>query len=724
MSEYRTIDGLSNNLTNFEYGSTHQAFLRLTPYDYADGLSSPSGVSRPSAREISNVVFDQIDSAPNTQSASDLFWLWGQFLDHDITLTPTIDTEFSIPVPIGDSYFDPFGTGTAEIPMTRSDFLTGTGETTPADQYNEITAFIDASNVYGSDAERAEFLRDEGGKLKVSEGDYLPYNDGSQENAGGPGTNLFVAGDVRANENVGLTSLHTVFVREHNRLVDEIAAEHPEYDADTLYEEARQIVGAQMQAITYNEFLPILLGENALADYSGYQADVDPQIANIFATAAYRLGHTMLSSQLYRIDESGDEIQQGHLALRDAFFRPDKVLSGGGVDPVLRGAAMNVAESLDTTVVDDVRNFLFGPPGSGGLDLAALNIQRGRDHGLADYNSAREAYGLAVVTSFAEITSDVELQTQLATLYGDVNNIDVFVGGLAEDPVTGSMLGELFHTVVADQFTRLRDGDRFYYENVLSVEQIEEVSHTTLGEIIQRNTDIAFMQHEVMIAYSRLDGTKQHDHMIGDAENNLMMGHKGHDTLYGEDGDDVIYAGNGYDRVYGNDGDDILYGEKGNDSMKAGNGNDKLHGGDGKDFMFGETGNDTLQGDNGKDYLKGGLGDDLLEGGNGQDKLYGDAGDDVLDGGSGKDILKGGAGNDTFVITPGTGKDIIKDFNLNGDNKAQNDKIDLQQYALSLDDLIITGSNNQVKIELPNHDVVILQNVASPQLLSEADFVF
>lgn len=723
MSEYRTIDGLSNNLIDEEYGSTDQAFLRITPYAYADGISAPAGADRPSAREVSNMIFTELEPVPNTQHCSDLFWLWGQFLDHDITLTPVTETAFPIQVPIGDSYFDPYGTGTEEIDLTRSAFLPGTGETTPGEQINEITAFIDASNVYGSDPERAEFLRDSDGKLKVSEGNLLPYNDGTQENAGGPSTNLFVAGDIRANENVGLSSMHTIFVREHNRLVDELKAEHPEYDAETLYQEARKIVGAEIQAITYNEFLPILLGPNALAEYSGYKADVDPQIANIFATAAYRLGHTMLSSQLYRVDESGNETEYGHLALRDAFFRPDRIVNEGGIDPIIRGAAMNVAQSLDTTVVDDVRNFLFGPPGSGGLDLAALNIQRGRDHGLADYNSARVAYGLSAVTSFSEITSDTELQQQLEALYGNVNNIDVFVGGLAEDTVAGSMLGELFQAVMVDQFTRLRDGDRFWYENDLSPEQIDMINQTTLADIILRNTDIEYMQHKMMIAYSRMDGSDQNDQMMGDAEHNLMMGHKGQDTLFGEDGDDVMYGGKGYDHLHGGNGDDVIYGEKGHDSIKAGHGNDKVHGGQGKDFIFGEAGDDTLEGDQGNDEIRGGYGDDELYGGNGADKLYGNQGNDILNGGEGKDILKGGRGDDIFVITPGTGKDIIKDFNPHADNKAENDKIDLKQYALTLEDILMTQHNNHVQLELPNHDIVVLQNVSSPQLLTEADFI-
>ena len=191
------------------------------------------------------------------------------------------------------------------------------------------------------------------------------------------------------------------------------------------------IVEAEIQSITYNEFLPLLLGKNGLDEYKGYDSSVNPEIANLFATAAYRLGHTMLSSQMLRLTEKGHEYEHGHLALKDAFFRPDKLVSEDTMDPILRGLAASHAEAIDTFIIDDVRNFLFGPPGAGGFDLASLNIQRGRDHGLPDYNTAREAYGLTKVTSFSEITSDTVLAGKLKALYGTVDNIDVFVGGLA-----------------------------------------------------------------------------------------------------------------------------------------------------------------------------------------------------------------------------------------------------------------------------------------------------
>src|SRR5205085_257967 len=147
--------------------------------------------------------------------------------------------------------------------------------------------------------------------------------------------------------------------------------------------------------------------------------------------------------------------------LSQAFFNP-ALLKQTGIDNILKYAASTQAQELDNQIVDSLRNFLFGEPGQGGLDLASLNIQRGRDHGLADYNATRQAYGLPKVTSFSQISSDPNVQQTLKTLYGSVDNIDLWVGVLAEDHAPGSSVGQLGKTIIADQFQRLRDGDRFW----------------------------------------------------------------------------------------------------------------------------------------------------------------------------------------------------------------------------------------------------------------------
>jgi len=504
-----TIDGSGNNLADSLIGAAGTQLQRIAPSDYGDGLSTPAGATRPSAREISNQIFDQSTSIPDTRNLSNFVWAWGQFVDHDIDLTPghSPANSFNITVPTGDPHFDPFHTGSQTIPLDRSIYDTATGTSSPREQVNVITSWLDGSNVYGSDITRANALRSFAeGKLKTTAhatGDMLPFNTPMLPNAGGTSPSLLLAGDIRANENVVLSSLHTLFVREHNNQADEIALSNPTWTDEQVYQRARKIVGAEIQSITYNQFLPAL-GVN-LADYTGYDSSLDAGITNEFSTAAYRFGHSMLSSVIDRLNETGQTISEGDLPLLDAFFRPDSLFNEGGIDPLLRGLASSNQQATDAKIIDDVRNFLFGPPGAGGLDLAALNIQRGRDHGLTDYNMMRQAYGLSAVLSFSDITSDTALAGALSALYGSVDDIDAWVGLLAEDPMSGSSIGETVAAILAKQFGLLRDGDRFFYLNDSDFTALElaALQDTSLSDIIIDNTEIGWMQNNVFFYVTR-----------------------------------------------------------------------------------------------------------------------------------------------------------------------------------------------------------------------------
>ena len=248
-----------------------------------------------------------------------------------------------------------------------------------------------------------------------------------------------------------------------------------------------------MQKITYDEFLPALIGTDGIPAYAGYDVSVNPGLYNEFSGAAFRLGHSMLNEQLLRLDTSGAEIAGGHLSLRNSFFTAPTILTQEeDLDPILRGLASQRHQTLDGKVITDIRNFLFGQPGAGGFDLASINIQRGRDLGLPSYNDMREVMGLARVTSFADITSDSEAQTNLFNAYGSVDEIDLWVGGLSEDAIgtNGAQLGPLFDAIIKRQFTALRDGDRFWYENDLTAAELARIEDVTLASIIRANTTI------------------------------------------------------------------------------------------------------------------------------------------------------------------------------------------------------------------------------------------
>ncbi len=508
--EARNIDGTNNNLINYSLGSAGTQLNRQGSSDYSDGISTPAGATRPSARVISNTIASQNFSISNNRNLSSFAWQWGQFIDHDIDLTEAASPHqsMSITVPTGDVFFDPYSTGTATISMSRSTYdpLTGTSINNPLQQVNQISSWIDASNVYGSDETRAAALRSfSGGRLATSDGDLLSYNTSGLHNAGGTSSDLFLAGDIRANEQLGLTAMHTLFTREHNRRADQIATANPTLSDEEIYQQARKIVGAEIQNITYTGFLPALLGDNAISDYNGYDDTIDGSIKNEFSTAAYRFGHTMLPDELQRLDNNGNVITEGNIDLKNSFFNPSEI-SNIGIDAYLMGLANQAAQEIDNHVVDGVRNFLFGPPGSGGFDLASMNIERGRDHGLADYNQMRLDYGLAPITSFSDITSNSDLQSLLSELYGDVNNIDAWIGGLAEDHMLGGSLGELFSTIIIDQFENLRDADRFWYQNddffLNETSLLSEINNINLSDIIELNTNISDLQENVFFVSS------------------------------------------------------------------------------------------------------------------------------------------------------------------------------------------------------------------------------
>jgi hypothetical protein len=544
-SPFYSVDGTGNNLAHPDWGSVGQDLLRVAPARYADGVSALAGPNRPSPRQISDVIVtDATDGLPNNRFLSDWVYAWGQFIDHDLDLTTggkgSQAKAANIRVPKGDPYFDPNGTGTQVIVFNRSEFdpNTGTGPGNPRQQPNDITAWLDASMVYGSDPVVADALRThQGGRLKSSPGadgvvgtgdDLLPYNNqdyfpGVHNDPGDPAAafaiandahlvpddQLFMAGDVRANENIELTATHTLFMREHNRAAGQIQKAFPFLGDEALYQGARAIVIGEVQSITFNGFLPALLGSGVISVYGGYNPDVNPGIATEFSTAGFRLGHSLLAPDVEFLNPD-TTTRSPAVSLADSFFNPPLVAQNGA-DPILKYLATDNAQEIDNKIVPELQNFLFGPPGAGGFDLASLNIQRGRDHGLAGYNTTRAFYGLNRVGSFAEITSDPALQKKLAQLYGSVNNIDLWVGGLAEDHVPGGSVGPLFQRIIADQYQRIRDGDRLWFENLYSGTALAALEHTTLAQVIARNTVNDDLQANVFFFRMQIAGTVFND---------------------------------------------------------------------------------------------------------------------------------------------------------------------------------------------------------------------
>ena len=481
---YRSIDGTNNNIarTKAEWGATNIALAREIPAEYGatDTKNAMGGTSRPSARQISNAICDEPVTTFSAKNLSTYVYVWGQFLDHDMVLTPSSTTE-SVPItlPANETLF------TVPISFSRSTIFPGSGINTQRQQMNLNTSWSDGSVVYGSDSVRASWLRTKvNGKLKTSTGNNLPWNTVNGEstgaldatapsmaNDGNHTIKTFVTGDVRGAEHPGISGLHLIFVREHNRICDRLRSQGLTNDEE-IFQKARKEVGALIQAITYQEFLPAM--GITLNNYSRYNSAVQPDILNSFATAGYRIGHTQVADLL---------------AMRD---NNCAVVGGGGV------------ELLDTKINSILRNFLFGSPTAPvrfGLDLAALNIQRGRDHGLPDYNDIRKFYTGTPARTFADITKNTTLAAALQTQYGTIDNIDVWIGLLAEDLLPGKSVGKTMHALLKAQFEKLRDGDFYFYKSDPNLPAAikTQVSNTRLSDVIKRNTTLTNLQSNVFI---------------------------------------------------------------------------------------------------------------------------------------------------------------------------------------------------------------------------------
>jgi peroxidase len=554
--QFRTIDGSNNNLADPTMNQIDTDFARVGPANFSDGVNGMT--SGPNVREISNIVVAQGDTGVgsphlvdnNGIALSGMMYAWGQFIDHDLDLEQQgTTTDISITVPANDKFLAPGST----IPMTRVaiDPATGVGGH-PATAINTVTGWLDGSQIYGSDAVTAATLRTTDGHMKMSAGHNLPIANTDQGNA-------FAAGDVRAQENPDLTALQTLFLREHNFQVDQLHGDHPNWSGDQLYEMAKAITTAEMVNITYSEFLPHLLGKDAIEPYHGYNPTVDARITEEFEGAAYRFGHSIVSDEISAISNEGAFTSEQTIA--ESFFEDPATFKATGADGLLRHLAGDLANPLDTHLVDGLRNLLVDPPA--GSDLAAVNIQRGHDLGLGTLNQTREALGLSPYTSFDQVSSDPETAAALKQAYGSVNAIDLWTGGLAEDHVAGSIIGSTFGKIIGDQFTALRDGDRFYFENQnFDRQTLNEIKGTTLSDLILRDTDTPAMQSDAFVATERhsgtLGGVDPTGQKAADGMAQLVVGSPGTDTLTGGGLDDTLVAARGHMTMTGGDGADTF----------------------------------------------------------------------------------------------------------------------------------------------------------------------
>ncbi|MGZ4186017.1 MAG: peroxidase family protein [Solirubrobacteraceae bacterium] len=482
----RSLNGSGNNLTHPTWGEMGSEYQRLTPAHYADGAGAMA--AGPNPRYVSNRIFNSLGvDLFSEHNVSQWVWVWGQFLDHTFGLAESGTDDAGIPFDSSDP-LESFTNTLGPIPFDRDAVAPGTGtsRSDPRQQVNTVNSYIDGWPIYGGTQQRLAWLRtgpddgnpaEEGADLLLP-GGYLPQagargNVGSAPSMqlngallGDPGAAV-VSGDVRANENAELTAVHTLFAREHNRIVGLLPRSMP---AEERFQIARRVVGAEEQYITYTEFLPSV--GVTLPAYRGYRSSVDPELYDEFATVGYR-AHSIVNgeehvdvpaarytpAQLATLQAMGVTVSpiprtaqvQLDVSQGAAFFNP-ALVPDVGLGPLLAGLGDEPGYKNDEQIDDALRSVLFEVPGAdmsdpsacyddpatagcfqGVVDLGAIDIQRSRDHGMPTYNQLRQAVGLPRVTSFTQLTGE---------------STDAFAARLGPNPIDNP---------ASLDFTKLRD---------------------------------------------------------------------------------------------------------------------------------------------------------------------------------------------------------------------------------------------------------------------------
>jgi peroxidase len=609
----RNADGTGNNIKNPEWGSSFEHFIRVTPNSYADGKSVMQ--DGPVARTISDKIYALPagqNGAENAAGLNSFFDFFGQFITHDVT--QSLGGGGGAPIP-----GIPFGFSRTPSGLVDPNEVDAKGVRQP--MYQE-TSVLDLGTVYGRTAEVVSLLRknDGNGKetayLLTNADGVLPSVADVAANSGkspaevaaaigvigfGPDIGIFIAaGDDRINQTPGLISHHTIWMQEHNHNVDKLYAKHPDWSQDKLFEAARALTEAEFQNVVYNEYLPKLLGEDAIKDYKGYKSTVNPDIINEWASVAFRFGHDMSSNFMSTMKEDGTAGSRGTVTLGEAFGLANAasaLRTSADADEWIRGLVSGAAQEVDGKVVDGNRNQLFGIGLE--LDLTVIDIMRGRDHGVGLYNVLRDGLGFKKYTTFEQFAKDNKLSADvlaaLKDVYGnDINKLDSVVGGLLEKNYKDSQLGETFTKLNVMQFENMRNGDRFYFENRFKGDKdlIEEIEDTTMADILHNTTGIEHIYHDAFMAHKRIGGTEAGEAVNGTAKGDLIIAKGGDDMTKAGKGDDDYYGGYGNDTAYGEDGDDRLYGEDGNDYLYGDKGEDYLSGGKGYDYLDAGKDND------------------------------------------------------------------------------------------------------------------------------------
>ncbi|XP_029667919.1 dual oxidase 2-like, partial [Formica exsecta] len=522
-TEYPNYDGWYNNVGRPELGAVDTPLLRRLPAAYEDGVYKPSGSSRPEPLEISEKLLSgKIGSKSRTGRNALLVFFGQQVVEEILDAQRAACPPEYINIKIPENHRYRTKPGHTEMPVlrTRYDHRTGHSPNNPRQQLNEITPFLDGGLIYGTSKAWSDVLRTYNSGILQADGQlassyfglYPDYNTVRLPMANPPPpihhhqyvsrhysesvTRYFKLGNPRGNENPFLLTFGIIWFRWHNFVAFHIKRHNPNWSSDKIYNEARKWVIATQQHIVVNEWLPSWLG-NRLPAYKGYNPNIDPQIEQFFQSAAFRFGHTLVPPGVYlrNYGRNNCSLEPHPIRTCNNYWMSQNSLYANltrikdviDVEKLLMGMAIQLCEEEDHKIVEDLRGSLFGPLEFSRRDLMALNIQRGRDHGVPDYNSARRAYGLPEIKNVSHFNRvDQAIRDEFLRLYNNsFDDVDIWVGGILE---TGDGPGELFQSIISDQFQRIRDGDRFWYQNfdnkLFTYEEIRRLEQLSFYDIL------------------------------------------------------------------------------------------------------------------------------------------------------------------------------------------------------------------------------------------------
>ncbi|XP_070279616.1 dual oxidase 2 [Myotis yumanensis] len=527
--EVQRYDGWFNNLRHHQRGAAGGPLRRLVPANYADGVYQALGEPQlPNPRQLSNAAMQGPAGLASRRNRTVLGVFFGYHVLSDLVSIerPSCPAEFlNIHIPRGDPKFDPNWRGDVVLPFQRSrwDPKTGQSPSNPRDLTNEVTGWLDGSAIYGSSHSWSDALRNfTGGQLASGADPAFPRD--AQEpllmwTAPDPATGqrgprgLYAFGAERGNREPFLQALGLLWFRYHNLCAQRLAREHPRWGDEELFQHARKRVIATYQNIALYEWLPSFL-QKTPPEYTGYRPFLDPSISPEFLAASEQFLSTMVPPGVYMRTASCDfqNITKGLntsrvLRVCNSYWTRENpnLNSAQAVNQLLLGMASQISELEDRIVVEDLRDYWPGFGKFSRTDYVASSIQRGRDMGLPSYSQALLALGLENPKNWSYLNPNVDAQVLEATaaLYNhDLSLLELLPGGLLEsqgDP------GPLFSAIVLDQFVRLRDGDRYWFENtrngLFSREEIAEIRNTTLRDVLVAvtNVDPSALQPNVFI---------------------------------------------------------------------------------------------------------------------------------------------------------------------------------------------------------------------------------